>query len=394
MAALLGYLKAPLSWGELLRRTFQEAFFKDNCLGMAAPLAYYFFFALFPALLVLIAIAGYFPFTTLVDGLVETLGNVAPPEVLAIIADQLQKITSGEQGGLLTFGVLTAIWSSSAAMTAIIDTLNQAYDIEEGRPWWKVRLLAISLTLGTALFILVSMAFVLFGPTAAERVADALSLGAAFEWTWKILQWPLVFALASLGMATIYYFAPDAEQDWVWLTPGAVLATALWILATLGFKYYVANMGEYTETYGALGGVMVTMLWFYMSGLVILLGAEMNAEIEHASPYGKDEGEKVPGQKRTIGVRAMREWARRRARGGEKPPSADDVKAVVGDPPPSSVPGGDTRSDLPVAPRTPATAGRQARVPAWRTGDYALGAVLVVAQAVLALKWVRGQTRT
>jgi membrane protein len=396
MAFLLAYLKTPLSWREILKRTFNEAVFKDNCLGLAAQLAYYFFFALFPALLVVIAIAGLFPFHTLVDSMVSLLGQFAPPEVLTIIADQLRKITQGEQGGLVTFGVLTALWSSSSAMTAIIDTLNNAYDIEEGRPWWRVRLTAIGLTLGVAVFILVAVAFVLAGPSVAERLANLWYLGPAFEWTWKILQWPLVFALASVGMAMVYYFAPDADQDWVWLTPGSVLATALWLLATIGFKFYVANMGEYTETYGAIGGVMVTMLWFYISGLVILLGAEMNAEIEHASPYGKDPGEKVAGQKRMLGTRAMREWIRRRRNKGEKPPSADEVKDVVGEPPPDKIPGNnpapaDRERPAPSAPRQrPAHAPRPATVAAsWNALDYAIGAGILLVQTWTAVRSLR-----
>jgi hypothetical protein len=125
----------------------------------------------------------------------------------------------------------------------------------------------------------------------------------------------------------------------VWLTPGSLFATTLWLIASLGFKYYVANMGTYTESYGAIGGVMVLMLWFYISGLVILIGAEMNAEIEHASPYGKEEGEKVAGQKRKLGPAAMRAWMERRRQHGEKPPSADEVKAVVGEAPASKEPG-------------------------------------------------------
>jgi membrane protein len=311
MAFLLAYLQVPLTWGQILKRTFREAFFEDNCLGMAAQLAYYFFFALFPTLLVLVALASYFPVTTLIDDLFRTLGGIAPPEVLQIITDQIKKIGEGEDGGLLTVGMLVALWSASAAMTAIVDTLNAAYDITEGRPWWKVRLTAIALTIAVAVFILVSFALVLVGPTLATHLAERFYLGDAFEWTWKILQWPVVFALASAGIAMIYYFAPDAEQDWVWLTPGSVVATMLWLVASLVFKYYVANFGNYNETYGAIGAVMILMLWFYISGLVILFGAEMNAEIEHASPYGKAEGEKVPGQKRKIGPALMRDWVRR-----------------------------------------------------------------------------------
>jgi membrane protein len=340
MAAMLTFLKVPLSWRQILQRTLKEAFWEDNCLGMAAQLAYYFFFALFPALLFVLALASYFPIETLIDDLFATLGSFAPPEVMTIITDQILKISQGEQGGLLTLGVLTAIWSSSAAMTAIIDTLNRAYDIEEGRPWWQVRLTAILLTVGVALFIIAAFALVLAGPRLAEIVTARTALGPVFEWTWKILQWPLVFALVSAAMAIVYYYAPDAEQDWVWLTPGSVIATSLWLAFSLGFKYYVANVGAYTETYGAIGGVMVLMLWFYLSGLVILLGAEMNAEIEHASPYGKDEGEKVPGQKRKIGPARMRAWLEKRRHHGAKPPSAAEMKETVGPPPPDKVPGG------------------------------------------------------
>ena len=385
--AVLAYLRVPLTWREVFRRTFDEAFWKDNCLGLAAQLAYYFFFALFPALLFLIALASYFPLETLVDDMFRTMGGFVPPEVLSIITDQIKKISEGEQGGLLTIGVLTAVWSSSAAMTAIIDTLNSAYDVEEGRPWWKVRLIAIALTVGVALFILVSFALILAGPTLAERLADAWRLGPVFEWTWKILQWPLVFALASSGTALIYYFAPDVEQDWIWLTPGSVLATALWLIATLGLKVYVVNMGSFTETYGALGGVMVLMLWFYVSGLVILIGAEMNAVIEHASPYGKDEGEKVPGQKRKIGPAAMRAWlARRRAR-GEKPPTSEDVRKVVeGEaPPPAPAP-----TPAPALAMT-ATPARRLLPPARRFSDWVIGGTVLAAEIVLAARTFRSR---
>src|SRR5688500_18956666 len=148
MAVMLAYLKVPLSWWDILRRTFDEAFFKDNCLGMAAQLAYYFFFALFPALLVLISLASTLPLdrfafgatgeTTLsarlVDEMFKVLAGIAPPEILTLITEQLQKMKLNQPSGLLTFGVLAALWSSSAAMTAIIDTLNNAYDVEEGRP--------------------------------------------------------------------------------------------------------------------------------------------------------------------------------------------------------------------------------------------------------------------
>jgi membrane protein len=214
-------------------------------------------------------------------------------------------------------------------MTAISDTLNHAYDVEEGRPWWKVRLIAIGLTMGVAVFILLATALVLAGPTAARYLADWWYLGDVFEWIWNLAQWPVVFALVTAAIGLIYYFGPDVEQEWRWLVPGAVMATTLWLIATLGFRFYVINMGSYTETYGALGAVMVLLLWFYLSGLAILIGAELNAEIEHASPAGKNPGEKVAGQKRRLGCRFPRLRKPRTARG--KPPSAGDVRALMED---------------------------------------------------------------
>ena len=215
---------------------------------MAAQLAYYFFFSLFPALLFLIALASYFPITTLMDEVVGTLRQFAPPEFLTIVTDQMRKISGDEQGGLLTLGILTALWSSSTAMTAIIDTVNHAYGVEEGRSWWKVRLIAIALTIGGAIFVLASFTLVIIGPQLAAPLADAFGLGTALEWTWRILEWPLAWALASIGIALVYYFAPDVDQEWTWLAPGTVFATMLWLAASLGFRYYVMNVTHYTET--------------------------------------------------------------------------------------------------------------------------------------------------
>jgi membrane protein len=307
VTAMLAYLKVPIGWGEIFKRTAKETL-EDDVLSLAAELAYYFFLALFPALLFLVALAGYFPIENLIDDIIGRMSRFAPRDVLVIVRDQITKIASGENGGLLTLGMLLTLWSSSAGMMAIINTLNKAYDIEESRPWWKVRLTAIALTIALALFILVSFALVIVGPTFAQKVAEWMHLGTVFVWTWWILQWPVVFILVATAIGLAYYFAPDAQQDWVWLTPGSILATVLWVLFSLGFKIYVANFADYNATYGTIGGVIVLLLWFYASGVAILIGAELNAEIEHASPHGKDPGEKVPGEKKRIGIAAARAW--------------------------------------------------------------------------------------
>ena len=314
----------PVSWGELLKRTAKETS-ADDCLGLAAQLAYYFFLALFPAVLFVLALASFFPLANFIEDIVRVLRPIAPPDMLGFLEEQLRRLSNADSGGILTIGILGAIWSSSAAVVAIVGSLNRAYDIEEGRPWWKVRLTAIGLTVALAVLVLTSFTLIVAGPVIAERLAELLGFGAVFEWTWKILQWPLAFFLVATAVGLVYYFAPDAEQDWVWITPGAVAGTLLWVIVSLLFKVYVANFADYNATYGAVGGVIVLLLWFYLSGLAILVGAELNAEIEHASPHGKEPGEKVPGQKKKIGAAAARAYRERLATHGR--PSAVPMAA-------------------------------------------------------------------
>ena len=306
---LLVPFEVSIGWGELLRRTIREIN-DDDVLNLAAQLSYYFFLALFPAVLFLLAVASFFPLTHFTDDIVRTLSPITPPDVLHFLSEQMTRISNADSGGILTVGILGAVWSSSAALVAIINSLNRAYDIDEGRPWWKVRLIAMTLTMGLAFFLIVSFTLVLAGPTLAEYLSKLFSLGVVFEWAWKILQWPIAFVLVSTAIGLVYYFAPDAEQDWVWITPGAVVATLLWFIASLGLKLYLVRFADYNATYGAVGGVMALLLWFYLSGLAILIGAEMNSEIEHASAHGKAPGEKFPGATKKLGTAAARAYKR------------------------------------------------------------------------------------
>ena len=301
--------RIPLTWGELAKRTIKEAN-ADNALGLAAQLAYYFLLALVPAIVCVVALASFLPPQTIQET-VEALRRFAPGDVVDIVRDQLTALANRSNEGVFTFGLLLALWSSSAAMVAITEALNRAYDIDEARPWWKVRLTAMLLTVGVAVFVVVAFGLLLIGPTVMAPLVERIGLGSSFTTAWTILRWPLAFALVALGLSIVYYFGPDAEQDWEWVTPGAVLGTILWLVASVAFKLYASRFGTYNETYGSLGGVIVLMLWFYLSGLAILIGAEMNAEIEHASPHGKAPGEKVPGVRRKIGAAAARAYAAR-----------------------------------------------------------------------------------
>ena len=133
-------------------------------------------------------------------------------------------------------------------------------------------------------------------------------MSAVFTWAWKILQWPVVFLLASTGFGLVYYFAPDAEQEWTWITPGALAATLLWLLASLVFRVYVVNFGNYEEAYGTLGAIILTLLWFYITALVMVVGAEFNAEIHRATPWALNPGPKIMGQRKRLGLAASRYW--------------------------------------------------------------------------------------
>jgi membrane protein len=266
---------------DLLVKTAKEVI-DDDCASIAAQLAYYFALALFPALLFVVALASYLPYNVIND-VVAALEPVAPPEVLSIIRKQLESIMAGEQTGLLTIGILGAIWSSSGAMTSIVSALNIAYDVPDSRPWWKVRLIAIGLTIALVVFVLLSFMIIVAGPNAGHWLAGWIGMSSMFDTVWLWVRWPLTFALATTGIAIVFYYAPDADQDWVWITPGSILTTILWVLFSLGFRLYVTKVGDYAATYGALAGAAILLLWLYFSGLALLIGGELNSEIEHAA---------------------------------------------------------------------------------------------------------------
>ena len=283
----------PLPWGELLTRTARETI-DDDCLGIAAQLAYYFFLALSPAILFLLALASFFPLGNLTDEVARALGPFVSAEVLTLIQGEMTRLSDNDNAGLLTVGALIAIWSSSAATVSIVGSVNKAYDLTETRPWWKVRLIAIGLTLALALLVLTALTLLLTGPALAAYVGRSGGPGGGLEWALRIVQWPVAFAAVSTALGLVYHFAPDHARPWTWVSPGAVLATVLWIVASLGFKWYVAHFGDYQASYGAIGGVMVLLLWFYVSGLALLIGAELNSEMAHAARPTADASRSGP----------------------------------------------------------------------------------------------------
>jgi membrane protein len=277
---------------ELATRVIKEVR-EDDCLGWAAQLAYYLLFAVFPFFLFLTALLGFLPIPNLMERLIAALAMVLPGEAVTLLQDNIRQLVTEQQGGLLSFGILAALWSSSSAVVAITAALNQAYDVEEGRPWWKVRGIAVLLTMGLSLFLLLAVALLIFGPQLGRGLASLVGLGTVFEILWNILRWPVSAGLLMVALALVYYFAPDVEQAWKWITPGAVCAVLATLLTSLSFSLYVSNFGSYNKTYGSLGAVIVFLTWLYLTGLCLLVGGEINAEIEHAAPEGKAPGHKT-----------------------------------------------------------------------------------------------------
>ena len=288
---------------ELIKRTWTRVY-RDDVIGKAAQLSYFFIFALFPLLFFLASLLGYFTQSDeLRDSLLRYLSTVVPKKASTLIHDTLDEITQASSGGKISFGLLLTVWMASFGIGAIVSTLNAAYGVKESRPWWKSQLIAIWLTMAIALLIISALALVLYGGNIAEVVADKFALGDRFTFTWNILQWPIVLAFVLLAFALVYYFAPNLKEvKWQWITPGSILGLALWILVSSVFRFYLRFFDTYSTTYGSLGAVMILLLWLYLTGAAILVGGEMNAVIEDAAaragvPDAKERGEKVPGEK-------------------------------------------------------------------------------------------------
>jgi membrane protein len=279
-----------LSWKELARRLWREIQ-EDELLGRSAQLSYYVILALFPALIVLTAIMGLLSVQNYVPEMMNYLRNVLPADALSMVRRFLDQIAQGSGADILSLGLLGALWASSSGMTAMMDALNIVYDVkEDSRPFWRVRLTAILLTIGLAGFIIASLTLVLSGEHIGRWLADFIGLGAVFTWAWIVLQWPAAIGLMLLVVGAVYYFCPDIKQDWRWVSPGSAFAVVMWFVVSLGFKIYVENFGSYNKVYGSISGVIVLMLWLYWSGMVLLVGGEINAEIEHAATEKQGAG--------------------------------------------------------------------------------------------------------
>ena len=265
-----------LSVAEVARRVYARLG-QHDVFDRAASLSYYFLFALFPTLLFLTALLGLLPIPKLMDRLLDYVTRMLPGDAASLLTRTLAEVVKGARGSLVSIGVLAALWGAASGMVSIRTALNVAYDARERRTWWRQRLDALALTLSFSLFTLLALMLLVFGERVGDAVAGALGVGAMFTRAWNIARWPAILLLALLGITLVYHFAPAVRQRWHWVTPGSAFALIGWVVASYGLRLYVTYFGNYNATYGSIGGVILLMLWLYLSSLTLLVGAEIDA---------------------------------------------------------------------------------------------------------------------
>ncbi|MGH8178792.1 MAG: YihY/virulence factor BrkB family protein, partial [Steroidobacter sp.] len=274
-------------WGEAswakTARAVASKIADDQIPGRAAQMSFYFFLSVFPMLLILMAALGLFLDAQWLvrDAILERLASVAPSSIVGIFTRLLDHL-AGQSGGALTWGILVALWAASSGMVATIRGLNKVYAVAEERPWWKRRLVGLALTLVLMLLTAAAMLLLAYGAPLGEAFAQRMGFGSAFVLAWQIGQWPVIFGFVLTAFDLLYHFAPNRPRaHWRWLRPGTLIGIALWLAASLALKFYVTNVGQYNVAYGSLGAVIVLLLWFYLTDIAILAGAEINAELEN-----------------------------------------------------------------------------------------------------------------
>lgn len=275
----------------LVKRTV-EAFEKDDMSTYAAALAFRALLSLFPFLLFLTATLTFFNMPEFFNWLRQQAALALPPMVLDMInpvIDQLQE----DNNSVLSVSIVLAIWVSATGMRSLMNAMNNAYDVTESRPAWKLFPLSILYTLGIAMMLIAAAGLMLLGPATMQWLASNAGMHGLADLSWDWLRWPVVVLLLMFVVAMIYYVTPNVEQKFRFITPGSVLAVVVWIAASVGFGLYARNFGNFQLFYGSIGAVIILLLYFYISAAVLLFGAEINAVVEHASTKGKDPGERT-----------------------------------------------------------------------------------------------------
>lgn len=282
-------------WKRFFRELYQEIS-EDDIFNGAATLGFWLTLAVFPAMIFLMAVLPYLPIARVDQAIMDLLRQTLPREAAAMFAGVVDEVTRVQRGGVLSFGLVATLWAASAGMYAIMQQLNVTYDVKEGRSFLRARGLSIGLSILFVLLVVGAFSLVVLGGVIQAWIGEHFGFGQALLTFFAAFRWAMILLALLLGFALIYYLGPDVEQEFVFITPGSVLGVTLLIGASLAFKFYATNFGDYNATYGSIGAVIILMLWLYIAGLVILLGSEINALVEHYAPGGKEKGEKAEGR--------------------------------------------------------------------------------------------------
>ncbi len=285
----LGGLTLP----QLARRVVGEMD-ENNLVGRASELAFDFLFALFPLILLMVTLFGLLfasRSAELQNNLLSYFADFLPPAAFQLLGGTVTEVATHASGGKLTFGVVTALWCASGGVGSIISALNLAYNVRESRSWFRVRAIAVALTLLISILLLSALLIVLVSGRVLDWIGTELRLQHIIVVLWKTVQWPAAILFITLSYSVIYYWGPDLKQHrrWHWITPGSAFGVSLWLLASVGFRIYLRFFNSYSASYGSLGAVMILLVWLYVTGLAFLIGGQINAEIESAAMQGDSE---------------------------------------------------------------------------------------------------------
>jgi len=288
-----------LTFRQLSKKVYQ-GINDDYILDRASALAFNFILALFPLLLFLLALFGAFASrgTALRSNLLSYLSQVLPPAAYEVVNHTLLEVTRNASGGKLTFGIVLTLWFASGGMASMISGLNGAYEVKDQRSWFKVRGIAVALTVAISALIIVALVAVLAGAAFANWAGAKFGLGETTVIAWRVVAVILAIAFVTVSFSLIYYFGPDSEeQHWYWITPGSFAGVLIWISTTFAFRAYLHFFNTYSKTYGSLGAAMILLMWLYITGFAFLIGGEINAQIEHAAALRGHPEAKAPGEK-------------------------------------------------------------------------------------------------
>jgi membrane protein len=280
----------------------------DAVWDAAAQLGYYFLLALFPLLIFVLSFVALVPDMDLVHSMLATLQGVMPAQAYDLLGREIERILTSSGGGLLTFGMIGTIWAASSGVVSLIGTLNRAYEVKERRGFVRLRLTAIALTLGLVVLLISGAALLTMGDGIAEWIRDFFGLTGTTKILATALNYVLGLGLLFAALELVYYFGPNLkDQKWHWITPGSVVGVVLFVLASVVFSLYLRLNDTYSVTYGSIGAVIVLMLWLYLLGLAIVVGAEVNSEIAKAADErGREDAPDADPADRIGGAEAAR----------------------------------------------------------------------------------------